>query len=69
MPLHPLSQKNLETIINSEETDLQNLFKPIDSEMPCKNKNNKVLPEMEGGAPRSESEPSREQQHQGGKSP
>lgn len=60
MPLHPLSQKNSETIINSEETDLQNLFKPIDSEMPCKNKNNKVLPEMEGGAPRSESEPSRE---------
>ncbi|XP_040107082.1 LOW QUALITY PROTEIN: protein PRR14L [Oryx dammah] len=60
MPLHPLSQKKSGTIINSEETDLQNLFKPIDSEMPCENKNNKVLPEMEGGAPRSESEPSRE---------
>ncbi|XP_068845736.1 protein PRR14L [Capricornis sumatraensis] len=60
MPLHPLSQKKSETIINSEETDLQNLFKPIDSEMPCENKNNEVLPEMEGGAPRSESEPTRE---------
>ncbi|XP_061241406.1 protein PRR14L isoform X1 [Bos javanicus] len=60
MPLHPLSQKKSETIINSEEADPQNLFKPIDGEMPCENKNTTVLPEMEGGAPRSESEPSKE---------
>ncbi|OWK14403.1 hypothetical protein Celaphus_00000104 [Cervus elaphus hippelaphus] len=60
MPLHPLCEKKSETIINSEETDPPNLFKPIDGEMPCENKNNTVLPEMEGGAARSESDPSKE---------
>ncbi|XP_065760090.1 protein PRR14L isoform X2 [Muntiacus reevesi] len=60
MPLHPLCQKKSGTIINSEETDPPNLFKPIDGEMPFENKNNTVLPEMEGGAARSESDPSKE---------
>uniref|UniRef100_A0A8C6G3N5 Proline rich 14 like n=1 Tax=Moschus moschiferus TaxID=68415 RepID=A0A8C6G3N5_MOSMO len=60
MPLHPLSQKKSETIINSEETDPQNLLKPIDGEMPCENKNSIVLPEMQGGVPRSERGPSKE---------
>ncbi|KAB0405308.1 hypothetical protein E2I00_010010, partial [Balaenoptera physalus] len=60
-PLHPLSQEKSETIMNSEETDPKNLFKPKDGEMPCENvKDCMVLPEMKGRAPRDKSNPSEE---------
>ncbi|XP_065746546.1 protein PRR14L [Phocoena phocoena] len=61
IPLYPLSQEKSETIMNSEETDLKNLFKPKDGEMPCENvKDCMVLPEMKGRAPRDKSNPSKE---------
>ncbi|XP_059974496.1 protein PRR14L isoform X4 [Mesoplodon densirostris] len=61
IPLHPFSQEKSETVMNSEETDLKNLFKPKDGEMPCENvKDCMVLPEMKGRAPRDKSNPSEE---------
>ncbi|XP_059264880.1 protein PRR14L isoform X2 [Mustela nigripes] len=37
MPSYLSSHKNSESNVNSEETDLENLFKPKDGEMPCEN--------------------------------
>lgn len=59
MPLCLSSEENSETNINSEETDLENLLKPKDDEMPCGNvKDCTVLPELKRGAPRDMSNPS-----------
>ncbi|XP_062943345.1 protein PRR14L isoform X1 [Cynocephalus volans] len=53
MPLCLSAQENSETNINSEETDLKNIFKPKDDDMRCeKVKDYTVLPEMKEGVPR-----------------
>ncbi|KAM7051019.1 protein PRR14L isoform 2-T6 [Molossus nigricans] len=59
MPFYLSSQENSEANINSEETDLKNIFKPKDGEMLCENVEDcTVLLKMQEGAPRAISNPS-----------
>ncbi|XP_039717961.1 protein PRR14L isoform X2 [Pteropus medius] len=58
MPLYPSSQENSEADVNSEETDLKNLFKPKDGKMLRENgKDCTVLPEMKERAQRDRTNP------------
>ncbi|XP_027431531.2 protein PRR14L isoform X1 [Zalophus californianus] len=53
MPSYLPSHKNSESNVNSEETDLKNLFKPKDGEMLCENvEHHTVLLEKKEGEPR-----------------